>query len=128
MKSRIPLLNNRVNYRKEEDSWIIMTPAGKMLSANSTLILLLKACDGKTEIRDLVSQLAKLFGTVASEAFHEQIESALIDLEITRCIEIVEEFPRPSVKLMGPTGLIDIRGVDPNIFDKKLSADPPCQN
>jgi hypothetical protein len=128
MNNAIPLLNNRVNMRKDGQEWIIMTPSGKMLSANDTAILVLKQCNGSRSVDEVVTGIAGMFKVKADKKLADAVVAFLNDMAKARCIELVnDKFVAPSATLIGPSGPVEIKLVDARVFDKKMSADPPCQ-
>lgn len=127
MALRIPLLNNRTIYRKDGGDWIIMTPSGKILVTNGVGIAIIKLCTGVMSSTEIVGKVASLFGDKVTKSLSTEIENFLDELEFTRCIELLSSYSAPTVRLLGPSGLIEIKSTDQRIFVKGPGADPPCQ-
>lgn len=126
MPDNIPLLSNRVKFRRDKDKWTIMTPGGKLLSINDTAKLILHYCDGNHSIDEIEGELRRVLQVENGADLEGQIDQFLAKMEKTGCVHLYSTvYQEPFVEVVTPGDTKGIDEVDQNYFLSYADDEPP---
>ena len=127
MPENIPILSNRVKIRHEGGQWMMISPAGKVLTLNHAGKLVAELCDGSRTVDEIVGILTKIMDAPSDGSIAADVAEFISQLEIARCLDLIgSKYESPRVQLVTASGLVGIREVDPKSFHGVGMADPPC--